>query len=181
MSRCVTDLLLSLALLWAAVVPCLAAAPGNIVNGFQPRMIGTSDGLPSDNVQQVFQDSEGYMWFATRNGLSRYDGFGMEVFKSDIRNGDLLTNNSITCLAEDSMNRVWIGTPDGLNMLDKRTARLKKIRPRALYNNPVSAIIATRCGRVLLGTDQGLYEYFPERDSCALVTRQMTGDVMPQT
>ena len=148
---------------------------------FRSRTIGTADGLPSDNVEQVFQDSEGYMWFATRNGLARYDGFGMEIFKSSVRNGDLLTNNSISCLAEDKNHRLWIGTPDGLNYFDKPTGQLHRIDRKEFRNNPISCILPTRDGRIFVGSDQGLYEYFAESDSCYLYTRERSGDVMPQT
>ena len=58
------------------------------------RFVTTTDGLPCDDVQQVIQDSYGYIWLATRNGLARYDGFGMEVFRSNIRNGNILSSNN---------------------------------------------------------------------------------------
>ena len=142
---------------------------------------GTAEGLPTDNVQQVFQDSEGYMWFATRNGLARFDGFDMEVLKSNIRNGDILSNNNVNCLAEDSSHRLWIGTPDGLNVLDKTTGELRRIDRDEFRDNTTSCILTTQNGRILVGTDFGLYEYFADADSCFLFTREMTGDIMPQT
>ncbi len=157
----------------------VAAAPE--YESLRPHAYTTYDGLPTDNVQTVFQDSEGYMWFATRNGLARYDGFGMEVFKSNLRNGDLLTNNNISCLAEDSAHRLWIGTPDGLNVLHKETGELERIGRSEFANNPISCILPTRDGRILLGTNSGLYQYVPEGDSCIIYSREMSGDVMPQT
>jgi len=168
--------LIALCVLCALPVHMAVAA-----DSFRTRHIGTADGLPSDNVEQVFQDSEGYLWFATRNGLARYDGFGMEVYKSDMRNGDMLTNNSITALAEDRQHRLWIGTPDGLNVFEKPAARLRKIFRPEFRNNPISCILVTRGGRLLIGTDQGLYEYFADADSCYLFSRARSGDVMPQT
>ncbi len=149
-----TDILLTAFLVWilaavSAPPECAAGSPP-----FRTHVISTSDGLPTDNVQQVFQDSEGYMWFATRSGLARFDGSRMEVFKSNIRNGDMLTNNIITSLTEDSLNRIWIGTPDGLNVYDKRKATLRKLDMPILLGNPISSILSTRAGRILIGTDQ---------------------------
>ena len=82
------------------------------------RFVTTTDGLPCDDVQQVIQDSYGYIWLATRNGLARYDGFGMEVFRSNIRNGNILSSNNIKYLCEDDCRRLWIGTTAGLDMYD---------------------------------------------------------------
>jgi len=177
-----SDRLRALLAACALTVLCVpAAVAADAGSGFRFRHVGTADGLPTDNVQQAFQDSEGYMWFATRNGLARYDGFGMEVYKSNIHNGDLLTNNSITALAEDGSHRLWIGTPDGLNVFDMTTAGLRKIVRDEFRNNAISCILATRGGRLFIGTDQGLYEYFADEDSCSLFTRERSGDVMPQT
>ena len=156
------------------------AAPGHSAAD-RMRLIGTNEGLPSDYVQQLMQDSQGYMWFATRNGLANWDGFSMKVYKSNMRNGDILTSNSIYALAEDSAHRVWIGTTNGLNVIDKRTATVRRLHIPEFENNPISAILATRTGRLLIGSERGLFEYFPTTDSLSLFTRQRTGDVMPQT
>lgn len=173
---------LRLILLLLCAVATLVPAQGALgASGFRSRHITTTDGLPSDNVQQVFQDSEGYLWFATRSGLGRYDGFSTEVYKSNARNGDILTNNSITALAEDNSHRLWIGTADGLNVFDKTSAELRRIERDEFQGNSISCILATREGRVLIGTDNGLYEYFADNDSCLLYTRELSGDIMPQT
>ena len=55
--------------------------------------------LPSNTVTRIFQDYEGFLWLGTPDGLCRYDAYRLLVFRSDINNPDLLTNNEITCLA----------------------------------------------------------------------------------
>jgi len=63
----------------------------------------TADGLPSSEVYHVFQDSKGYIWFATDNGVSRYNGYEFENF--DVNNG--LATNSISEVYEDFNGKVW--------------------------------------------------------------------------
>jgi signal transduction histidine kinase/ligand-binding sensor domain-containing protein/DNA-binding NarL/FixJ family response regulator len=132
-------------------------------------------------VQQAFQDSDGYFWFATRNGLARYNGYDMEVFKSNIYSVDLLSNNNINSIAEDNERRIWIGTADGLNVYDRRTAAMTKINRPEFRSNIISQVLVTSKGKLLVGTDNGLYEYHTDTDSCTLYSRAYSGDVMPQT
>ena len=167
-SKFITVFLMTLCLFFQAYASTPA---GN--SPYRTRLTSTYDGLPSDNVQQVLQDSEGYMWFATHNGLARYDGARMTVFKSDIRSGEVLTNNNITCLAEDKLNRIWIGTQEGLNVFDKKRSAIRRIIRPELRSNTISCLLATRDGRIFVGSDQGLFEYLTDTDSLHLLWRTL--------
>ncbi len=69
----------------------------------------------------------GFIWFATRNGLCQYNGYETTLYKSNLYSPDLLTTNSITCLVDDNNNNLWIGTSEGLNVMDKKNRRNKKV------------------------------------------------------
>jgi len=64
------------------------------------------DGLPSSRIYDMMQDSEGYMWFATENGVSRYDGYTFENFTTD----DGLPANSTIRLYQDFKGRIWFAS-----------------------------------------------------------------------
>ncbi len=64
------------------------------------------DGLPSSEVYSAFQDSKGYMWFATDAGVSRFNGYEFENF--DVSDG--LTDNTVFLITEDRKGRIWFGT-----------------------------------------------------------------------
>ncbi len=64
------------------------------------------DGLPSSEVYSAFQDSKGYMWFATDAGVSRFNGYEFQNF--DVSDG--LTDNTVFLITEDSKGRIWFGT-----------------------------------------------------------------------
>ena len=71
--------------------------------------------LSSNEIFDIYQDREGYLWIGTTNGLARYDGFRLQPFRSDYKNLNLLTKNSISNIVDNS-RYVWIGTWKGLNL-----------------------------------------------------------------
>ncbi|MDR1683446.1 MAG: hybrid sensor histidine kinase/response regulator, partial [Candidatus Symbiothrix sp.] len=143
--------------------------------------INALNGLPSNDVQKVYQDRDGYIWIATRNGLSQYNGYSIKTYKSNLYSINLLSSNNITCLVEDLNHRLWIGTNKGLNMLDKTTGKIVQIVRPELFENAVSCILFTKKGKLLLGTDNGLYEYVFSSNTCILYNQNNTGGVLQQT
>ena len=132
-------------------------------------------GLSNKEVQAICQDREGYIWIGTRNGLFRYDGYSLVAYKSNFANPDLLTHNNIYCMAEDSCHRLWIGTQRGLNVLDKRTGRVRKYVDVPFGSIGVSQVLVTTDHRIWLGTERGLYEYREATDDFVSLDSLMTG------
>ncbi len=118
--------------------------------------------LPSNSVQRVYQDSEGFMWLGTLDGLCRYDGYRLLTFRSNVSNPNLLTNNEITCIAEDSENHLWIGTKKGMNILDKNTYQITHIQDSELYNYEIKCITTTSDGSIWIGTNRQVLRYNPD-------------------
>ncbi len=76
-------------------------------------------GLAQNIVYHFLQDSRGYMWIGTRNGLTLYDGSRTLNFLHDERNHQSIAGNFITRLVEDPQHRVWVGTDAGLSLYNK--------------------------------------------------------------
>ena len=93
------------------------AADGNVISRLKFKQMSTLDGLPTDEVQKIYQDKEGFLWFATRYGFCKYDGYQITVYKSSLNTPGLLTSNNIYCFADDNDGFLWIGTQEGLNTL----------------------------------------------------------------
>ncbi len=129
------------------------------------RILNTTEGLPTSEIQKVFQDSEGFMWFATRNGLCRYDGYRITVFRSDLPNSHRLTDNNIFCLGDDMKGNLWIGTASGVNRFNKALGEFEEIPIRNSTSKVVAAILITKAGRILIGLDDGLFVYEEESRS----------------
>src|SRR5579871_974636 len=92
----------------------LAASPANA----QPQYlnfthIGTEVGLSQNNVTCIIRDKQGFMWFGTRDGLNRYDGYDFDVYKNDPDDSTSLSNNFITSMTQDQKGDIWIGTWGG--------------------------------------------------------------------
>lgn len=124
--------------------------------------LNLKDGLSQISVLDILQDSKGYMWFATRNGLNRYDGKNFVVYKNDPKDSLSLSSNHILSLVEDYNQHLWVGTFQGLSRLDMRTNKLVRIT-RSPYKEIQTEI--TRCllvdshDRLWIGTRRGAYIY----------------------
>ncbi len=86
---------------------------------FQFRFENTS--LLNGSINCIFQNSQGYMWLGTGQGLFRYDGYKFKLFLIDPDNKNSLTINTINCLYEDHLKQIWIGTVDGIYRFDPIT------------------------------------------------------------
>ena len=137
--------------------------------------------LPNKSVQSIYQDCDGFLWICTRSGLFLYDGHTLTTYKSNLFSPNLLTSNSIMCVAEDSLHRLWIGTANGVNRLDKRTGKVRKFTTEEVNTNVVSQILITRGGRILIGSDNGLFEYQESKDCFVHYTEDNTDGRFPNT
>ena len=73
-------------------------------------------------IRDVLQDNEGFMWIATWDGLNRYDGYEFKVYKHIDGDSTSLRVNKISCLLEDHIGRIWVGTfGGGLSLFNRRT------------------------------------------------------------
>ncbi|HZY78520.1 MAG TPA: two-component regulator propeller domain-containing protein [Cyclobacteriaceae bacterium] len=86
-----------------------AAQTGNV----KFNHIGTKDGLSHGNVITTMQDRKGFMWFGTRDGLNKYDGYNFTSYKNDPENPKTLANNIVMDLVEDADGGIWVATGGG--------------------------------------------------------------------
>lgn len=98
----------------------------NAYSGIELRskQMRTSDGLPNNSIRYIYQDSKGFLWLATLNGLSRYDGNSFLTFRPEIGDKVSLADNRIFDLTEDKDGFLWITTtPELFSCYDLRQAR----------------------------------------------------------
>ena len=101
-----------LLLLLLMSMPSLRAAD---VPQYYFRTLDVRNGLSQNSVLHVLQDRKGFMWFATKEGLNRYDGLSVRVYKKE---NSGLGKNFITTLYEDSRGIIWVGTDAGVFLYD---------------------------------------------------------------
>ncbi len=83
--------------------------------------ITTDHGLSESNVLCMIQDSEGFIWVGTYDGLNKYDGHRMIVYRNQPGDLSSLSDNNIRSIYEDHEHNIWVGTPNGLNKYDRVT------------------------------------------------------------
>ncbi len=91
------------------------------------QQLTVEDGLSQSTVFAALQDSRGYMWFGTYDGLNRYDGYTFKIYTNDPFDSTTISDNVITCIFEDSKNQLWIGTVNGyLNKFNRNTESFER-------------------------------------------------------
>ncbi|UYQ91454.1 ATP-binding protein [Chitinophaga horti] len=114
------------------------------------------DGLPNNTVFAVLQDSKGFMWFGTKEGLSRFDGSAFKAFNMAQNNG-LNTREFVYCIGEGIRNTLWIGTRKGVYEFDPRTETFTARAPA--QKGEVLDIITDGKGKVWFTADLRLNCY----------------------
>lgn len=120
------------------------------------------DGLSLSSVYCIFQDSKGFMWFGTEDGLNRFDGKNFRIFRPDPRDKNSLSDRWIEHIYEDSTGIFWFGSRGGLTRFDPKYEQFLQYRfssddPNCLSNDTITAIIQDPHNKYLwVGTLKGL-------------------------
>ena len=143
-----------------ALLPCLH---GQELLAF--RHLDSRHGLSQNAVSAIAQDGDGYMWFGTRNGLNRYDGYRMRTFTVPVDSLEGHSFQDIRTLYYDAhIDRLWIGTPQGLLQYCPRQDRFRRFTfPAAGLPDSLqevfTCVLRDRQGQLWVGTDEGLYRW----------------------
>jgi signal transduction histidine kinase/ligand-binding sensor domain-containing protein/CheY-like chemotaxis protein len=147
-----------------------AADATPLVETPQFQFFGSADGMPSELVYALAQDSRGQLWIGTADGLVRYDGVEFEVFQHRPDAADSLAANLVQALHVDADDRVWVGSEGGgLSLLEPGSGQFRHFRRGAtegLDLDDVWAISSTADGAVWFGGyGGGLYRLWPDDGS----------------
>ncbi|NNE77478.1 MAG: HAD hydrolase-like protein [Pricia sp.] len=112
-----------LLLLWLLATPIVHSQYANL----KFENLDTAEGLSSSTCTEIFQDSEGFLWFGTIDGLNRYDGYGFQIYRPIPNDPNSISNNRVNAITEDKYGNLWIGTSNGLNVFDKATQKFFRI------------------------------------------------------
>jgi signal transduction histidine kinase/ligand-binding sensor domain-containing protein/DNA-binding response OmpR family regulator len=131
--------------------------------------ITVKDGLPDNRVKSIIQDKNGFIWIGTLNGLCRFDGYEMRVFRHEPGNSLSLSDNRIWCLYEGKSGYIWAGTQKGeLNRYNPLNHRFDSwnICGTKEEENYISCLFEDTDGSVLIGTyNKGLFRFNPADSS----------------
>lgn len=123
--------------------------------------LNVKDGLSQSAVLGITQDNDGFMWFATRYGLNRYDGLRFKIYNHIPDDDYSLSDNYINTIYKDSAGKLWVATANGLNVYDAHLDHFDRIKFKSLKKSPVKinvkCLLEDHLGNIWVGTEDGLY------------------------
>lgn len=127
------------------------------------------DGLSHNSVWCLLQDSYGFIWLGSGDGLNRFDGRHFKVYKNDLKNKRSLGNNSVQALCEDVDGNLWVGTSQGIFLFDYSNESFAPFNKITSFGVSVSCeikkIIQSKNGRIWIATlGQGFFIWDPSKD-----------------
>src|SRR5882757_7581207 len=178
MSRSVKPLFLDYLLLLLLCFPATAQQPN-----LKFDHLDINAGLSQSNVLCILQDSRGFMWFGTRDGLNKYDGYTFTVYKNKADDKNSISNNYIQAIKESKDGYLWIATRGGgLDRYDRQKNQFISFKhdPRNKYSissDVASTVLEDRQGNVWIGTeDGGLNMFDPKKNQFITYTYDRNND-----
>ncbi|WP_109436351.1 two-component regulator propeller domain-containing protein [Aquimarina sp. AU119] len=115
-----------------------------------------NDGLSQGYISSIIQDKKGFMWFGTKDGLNRYDGYEFKIYNYYYDDPCSIQNNFITAISEDTRGTLWIGTLNGLYSFDPFTECFQFFENKNLNaQHTIKTIHINTKGIVWMGTSKG--------------------------
>ncbi|MCK5137269.1 MAG: ATP-binding protein [Bacteroidales bacterium] len=160
------------------------------------KRITINEGLSLSSVYNIYQDSKGFMWFGTEDGLNKYDGQNITVYGATTDQHHILANKWIELVYEDKSGMIWLGSRGGLTKYNPRRGVFSTIQhdpssPNSLSNDTVTVIAADIRNDVWVGTFQGLNRVdrftndveriIPDEEELAGLTSRITGFIQDRS
>ncbi len=129
--------------------------------------LSNKEGLSQNTVRTLLQDSNGFIWIGTEDGLNRFDGYKFKIYGFNSQNKSSNAFNFINVLFEDQKKRIWVGTrSNGLFKYDWETELFEnflfdKDSSNLLLTNSITVITEDNKGNLWIGTENGLIKLNP--------------------
>ncbi len=125
--------------------------------------LNVNNGLSQNQINCIYRDSKGFVWFGTNAGLNRFDGTSFEVFTYENTANGSIVNNNINAITEDKKGNFWIGTEHGVSILNGSTYEFSNFdySASATHNcsdiHYINAMTSDLNGNIWIGTNNGCF------------------------
>ena len=138
----------------------------NFTNLNQPlnfKHFSLSEGLSQSSVRCILQDSKGFLWFGTRDGLNKYDGHSFKTYRYNQKDKNSISNSFIKSILEDETGNIWVGTNNGLNKYIPHKDHFKRYQKsnneNSLINNEIWSLSSATENFLWVATNAGLDKF----------------------
>ena len=161
---------INIILILVCIFSCLkiSTSYANIRESFNFKNITIEDGLSQSTVETIYQDSKGYIWIGTNDGLDRYNGYEFKHYKHDKYDKNSIANNYIVDIIEDKNGYIWVSTIGGLSRINPDKDEIKNYYSKEdsgnLSNSNLWQLLCTKDNRLIASTIDGLNVYDEDKD-----------------
>ena len=161
---------INIILILVCIFSCLkiSTSYANIRESFNFKNITIEDGLSQSTVETIYQDSKGYIWIGTNDGLDRYNGYEFKHYKYDKYDKNSIANNYIVDIIEDKNGYIWVSTIGGLSRINPDKNEIKNYYSKEdsgnLSNSNLWQLLCTKDNRLIASTIDGLNVYDKNKD-----------------
>lgn len=138
--------------------------------------INIEQGISQSTIEAIFQDSEGYIWLGTNDGLNRYNGYEFKIYNYEEYQNSI-SHNGITDITEDKYGNIWVNTVSGVNKINKKTEKISNYTEinGKIKEDSTTEIIVTKDNNILVGTYEGLNIYNAKEDRFDVILEEKDG------
>lgn len=138
--------------------------------------INIEQGISQSTIEDIFQDSEGYIWLGTNDGLNRYNGYEFKIYNYEEYQNSI-SHNGITDITEDKYGNIWVNTVSGVNKINKKTEKISNYTEinGKIKEDSTTEIIVTKDNNILVGTYEGLNIYNAKEDRFDVILEEKDG------
>ena len=138
--------------------------------------INIEQGISQSTIEAIFQDSEGYIWLGTNDGLNRYNGYEFKIYNYEEYQNSI-SHSGITDITEDKYGNIWVNTVSGVNKINKKTEKISNYTEinGKIKEDSTTEIIVTKDNNILVGTYEGLNIYNAKEDRFDIILEQKDG------
>jgi len=123
----------------------------------------TNNGLSNGYIYSILQDSKGFIWFGTANGLNRFDGYTFKAYYSDPKDTSSVSGNVVTSMTEDSTGNIWVTTTSGFCSYNRKKDSFSRkslvVNGENLHVSFLNTSMIDHKGYLWLGSSGGIFRF----------------------
>ena len=151
-----------------------------VIEEFEFERFSIEDGLSAYAITFLFQDSHGFIWVGTQEGLNRFDGYHFKSYRADPQNPYSISNDYVRAIYEDDQGILWIGTTEGLNRYDRKTDRFTRFMAgeKGLVNDVIYDVEPSSLDGLWVATESGIVHFETGEERFVLYDQNILADTL---